>query len=557
MATHASPHAQPLHSPQQLPDLPVGARPVDALPVGTRVSVAPWAGLAVLMVAATLVFWLFDALPFQDLPAHAGFIALRHRLHASPFEQRFFVLAPHLGPYSLFRSLGDMATVVIGPVGAVRALATLPVIATPLALLWARRRLHGDSSPAAAYFGLALSFGFMTLLGFASYLLGVAALLVALTLWLELLVAVDGRAPLGRRREIAVACFAPVLFVAHGHAFVLFLAMAGVTLLAQGADGRFWARVVRVRALLPAVALAAWAAWTGRASSLPAGSVAPHNPALEPHFQGAPDKLSLLITPTLITRTGVDLCVGILLWALLIACAVSTVRSLRRAPAADASDAERASRAHSRALLACLPLLGGAFAALPHSIGWFGFVDGRLVPLLLLVAVMAIRRESLGRALAVAHDRGAPIAAGAMVTIALVASHLFQTEARGWHEVLAAVPAEARLLNLPLEPNSDVFTAHPFIHYDKLALAERPLVVSDVWFHQGSALYPTAQNPSLRLPDTYSESDLRRIDWPAYRLEEWDFVLIRTRPDSAQPSVPASLALTAHRGGWWLFRTGR
>jgi hypothetical protein len=142
-----------------------------------------------------------------------------------------------------------------------------------------------------------------------------------------------------------------------------------------------------------------------------------------------------------------------------------------------------------------------------------------------------------------------------MVIIALVASQLFQHEARGWREVLSVVPAEARLLNLPLEPNSDVFTAHPFIHYDKLALAERPLVVSDVWFHQGSALYPTAQNPALRLPSSYSESDLRRIDWPAYRLDDWDFVLIRTRPDSAQPYVPSSLALAAHRGGWWLYRT--
>jgi hypothetical protein len=86
-------------------------------------------------------------------------------------------------------------------------------------------------------------------------------------------------------------------------------------------------------------------------------------------------------------------------------------------------------------------------------------------------------------------------------------------------------------------------------------LAERPLVVSDVWFHQGSALYPTAQNPALRLPGSYSESDLRLIDWPAYRLDDWDYVLIRTRSNSAQPNVPSQLALAAHRGGWWLYRT--
>jgi hypothetical protein len=128
-------------------------------------------------------------------------------------------------------------------------------------------------------------------------------------------------------------------------------------------------------------------------------------------------------------------------------------------------------------------------------------------------------------------------------------------EASGWREVFANVPAEARLLNLPLDPDSNVFTAHPFIHYDKLVLAERPIVASDVWFYQGSALFPTADNPALGLPASYSESNLHFIDWPAYRLSDWDYVLVRTRPGSAQPFVPTALALAAHRGGWWLFRT--
>jgi hypothetical protein len=515
-------------------------------------SLAPWVGVWVLTIAGALVFWLFEALPFQDLPAHAGFIALRHRLAASPFEQRFFVLAPHIGPYSLFRALGDVATTVVGPVGAVRVMATLPVLATPAALVWARRRLHGDRSPTAAYFGLALSFGYMTLLGFASYLLGVAALIVGLTLWLDLLCAVDARSPQAARREALVAAFSPLLFVAHGHAFVLFLAMASVSALSAG---RIWPRLVRLRALAPAVGLAAWAAWTDRASALPPGSVAAPNPPLAPHFQGAYEKLSLLITPTLITRTGADACVGIALWAVVIAGVAATVRWLRRPAPVEPADEETTSRAHTRALLACLALVGLAFLALPYSIGWFGFVDGRLVPLLLLVGVMAVRRESFGRTLGALYDLCGPIAACSMVAIAFVASHLFQAEARGWREVLAVVPAEARLLNLPLEPNSEFLTAHPFIHYDKLALAERPLVVSDVWFHQGSALYPTAQNPVLRLPASYSESDLRWIDWPAYHLDDWDYVLIRTRSGSAQPSVPSQLALASHRGGWWLYRT--
>ena len=525
-----------------------GMHPVSGRSLERR---AAWLGLGALTIAAVLVFWVFDALPFQDLPAHAGLIALRHRYRASPFEQRFFIVAPHLGPYSLFRFLGEVLVVPLGPIGAIRAIATLPVVATPLALLWARRQLHGDRSPTVGYFGLALGFGFMTLLGFASYLLGVAALIVALTIWLELMASVDSEEPAASRWEIGSAAAAPALFLAHGHAFILFVALAGVSTLATGHRRR---RLIRLRALAPALLLAAWVSWRERASAIPAGSVALPHPPIVAHFQGILDKLSLLITPTLLTRTGLDASVGVLVWAVVVAAVFATARS-RGARTTPYSAPDDRSRVHATALLACVGTLAVAFSILPHSIGWFGFVDGRLVPLLLLVGLMAVRRHALGTLLGPTFDRGAPMAAGAMVTIALVASQRFQGEATGWKEVLGAVPANARLLNLPVDPNSQVFTAHPFVHYDKLVLADRPALVSDVWFHQGSGIYPTADNPSLLLPDTYSESDLRFVDWPAYRLADWDYVLLRTRPSAPEPEVPPALTLIVHRGGWWLFRS--
>ena len=93
------------------------------------------------------------------------------------------------------------------------------------------------------------------------------------------------------------------------------------------------------------------------------------------------------------------------------------------------------------------------------------------------------------------------------------------------------------------------------MHYDKLVLAEKPIVVSDVWFHQGSALYPTPQNPALRLPSSYSESDLKLVDWNAYDLGDWDYVLMRTRPEAFETGAPDRLHLVEHRGGWWLYTT--
>jgi hypothetical protein len=520
--------------------------PVAAAQPDASTSRATWVGLCAVGLLAVLVFWAFEALPFQDLPAHAGLIALRHRFAASPFEQRFFVHAPHLGPYSLFRFLGELFVRVVGPIGAVRALATLPVIATPVALLFARRRLFDDRSATYGFLGLALSFGFMTLLGFASYLLGVAVMLFALVAWLELLAAVDDGAKDLRKRELAMTVLAPLVFVAHGHAFVLFLLCAGISAICAG---RRAARVLRVLTLVPALGLAAWVAWIERGASAPAGSIAVTAP-MRPMFQSAAAKFELLVTPTLMTRMGVDFLVAIFLWAFALACTVYTVRSLASTHAAT----EKADARHSRALLSSAGALTVLFLLLPHQIGWFGFVDGRLLPVILMLAILGTRRDALPIAVARIGDVGVSVAAASMATVALVASYFFQQEAHGYREVLAHVPAEATLLNLPIQPNSDVFTGHPFIHYDKLALAERPIVVSDVWFHQGTALYPTKENPALRLPSSYSESDLKFIDWPAYHLEDWDFVLIRTHATASAPFAPKDLVLAEHVGGWWLFK---
>lgn len=512
-----------------------------------------WLGLGVVGILAVLVFWIFEALPFQDLPAHAGLIAMRHRFESSAFEQRFYVLAPHIGPYSVFRFLGEVFVRLAGPLPAVRALATLPVIAIPLALLFARRRLHGDTSPTYGFVGVVLSFGIMTLLGFASYLLGVAVMLVGLTLWLDLLVRTDDAETTGAARhlfrsEILVAIFSPLLFVAHGHAFLLFLLCATISCLVTGQRR---SRLLRLRALVPALLLAGWVAWVERGATTPPGSVPRLHP-LVPRFEGPADKLGLLLSTTLMTRTGIDFLVGFLLLAFTVACTVVTTRSLGETAASDHPTS--AEVRHGRALYACAAAVVLVFLVLPHSVGWFGFVDGRLVPVAMMLALLGVRRSTLPRGMSLALQYGAPVLASTIAALAMVASYRFQDEAKGYKEVLSLVPAESRLLNLPLDPNSDVFTAHPFVHYDKLVLVDRPMVLSDVWFHQGSALYPTEQNPALRLPSSYSESNLKIIDWPAYRLEDWDYVLIRTRPTASRPHTPSSLELAQHLGGWWLFR---
>ncbi len=530
------------------------SRPADGIDSATRPETRPrsrnlaaWlarshVALGTVALAIALAFFAFHALPFMDLPAHAGLIALRHRIDGSPIEREFYVFAPHLGTYSLLRGVGEALLRVTSPLGAVRVLGALPVVCVPAAVLFARRRLHGDRSVTAGYAAMILCLGLMMIFGFASFLLGMAVVIVAMTVWLELLASTDRGAPLLRTGTIAFAALFPLVYFAHGFAFGLFGISAGVSCLAAG---RWRARLPMLLSFVPAAAVAVRGSLIDR--GVPEGS-APIPPDAVINFQGPVDKLSLLVSPTLMTRWGVDIAIGVVLWIVLVGGTYATVRVSRgEAPT-------EAERAHVRALVASSVVLGVLFLALPHEIGWFGFIDGRLVPLVLLFCLVAIRESSLGPRLRLLWS-SFPVLAVFAGAILWTASALFQREAAGYEEVFAAIPDAARVLNLPIEPDSDVFTGHPFVHYDKLVMTERPIVPSDVWFHQGSAIFPTAKNPALHLPRGHRSSSVRRIDWSRFALEDWDYVLIRRRPDHDAPEVPDGLSLVVHRGGWWLYRT--
>lgn len=465
--------------------------------------------------AGVALFWAFPILPFQDLAAHAGMIATRARLASmNAPEASVLVYWPQLGTYSLFRALGAVLAAPLGPLGAVRALATVTWTAYPLALVWARRRTCGDWSATAAFVGMLLGLGFMTLLGFASYQLAAAIVLVANAEWIRLL-----QAPRSTRQGALCAALALLLVVAHAYAFALFVVLA---LIAWSTAGR------ALRALpwlFPAFVSAAYSVWSTCLHTPPMAAAVPV--VLHVRFSTLLEKLELLVSPTLMTRFGLDAAVSLALWALAF---VRIRRDFRGA-------------AVKRVLARQAALTFVAFLVLPHAIGAFGFVDARLLPTVLALALLG-------------YDFPAPSAAAATFAVLgcdLFASARFQFEAVGT-EILQRVPAGARLLHLPLDPDSNVFAAHPFLHTDKLALVERPLIVSDVWFHQGTALYPTPAHPALRLPRSYPYSVLGSARWNEYQWDDWDYVLIRTRIDSAEAAgIPARLVRIDHVGGFWLY----
>lgn len=454
------------------------------------------------------------------MPAHAGLIALRDRLQhpatdaAALAEASQLMAAPTLGPYSLYRGVGGALARLVGPLAAVRALATLAWFGLPLSLAFARWRLWGRWLPRDLWTGLALGLGLTTLLGLTSFQLGAALLLVANAEWLHVL----GRPTrAGLWRVSALAC---LVFVAHGFAFVLLALLAMVA----------WRTFSPRRP-------GSWAAWVPPAVVASAAWWAAHRihvttPAVSwlPRYEPLSAKLALLSSPTLFSRYGVDAAVSLVLWTLAGA-------ALWRSRAA--GGVVRALRWQALALV-----LG--FALAPHAIGWFGFIDARLLPSALALALLlpvGARGPS---------DRLLAASAWIVVGTALVAVLHFTDEARGW-QMVTRIPAGSRVLHVPMAPDSRHLAVHPFLHYDKLALIDRPMVVSDLWFHQGSAVYPRATHPALRLPRSrYAIPD--PFAWTAVALAEWDYVLVRTTPDHPPPRLPDGLSLLAHEGGFWLYR---
>jgi hypothetical protein len=520
-----------------------GATPTDPTWHPSARRLLPWLIFALLELAAIAVFWSFDALPFMDFAGHAGVIALRFRYPQSEFEQQFFVLTGNIGGYSLFRFIGDALARWIGPLAAMRVISTVPVIALPLSMLYVRQRLYRDGSSFFAFVALILSFGYMTQMGLAPFLLAFPVLLWALTEWLVLL----DRADAGRRSlaaESGVAVLATVVLLVHAYAFGVFVFLAVVTAVSAGS---IKSRLLRLRVLVPGMLFLALSAWSTQASRLPPGAIIQSVP-FNPVFHSLLDKLGLLVTPTMTTRTGIDIVIGLGIWLAAILGAIVS----RRSQSCSAAPVETSN--HVRALGNASAASFLAFLILPHAVRSFDFVDGRLLPIVILLALMAIDKNAFGPRLRRSVTVAAGVSAGVAVVLELVAMQLFQGEADGYREVFATIPANSRLLYLPLEPDSRVFISHPFVHYDKLVLVERPIVPSQLHFHHGTGIFPTAANPVLRLPRDYVSSDLKRIVWSGYRLGDWNYVLIRRWPDARAPSVPNTLALQAHRGGWWLYR---
>ena len=475
------------------------------------------------------------SLPFQDLAGHAGHFAVRQRLLQDGWERAFLIDEPHAGPYSVFRAVGQCATGIFGAFGAVRALAVLPIWLTPLAALILRQKITGRWEPAYAALGLYLCCGFLLMLGFASFMAGAAVCLLAYAAFLQL-----AESNQLRRDGLLAALGAVATFFTHGYAFAM---LGFLVVLAQTSTTRGRNRWAAAAALGPAMLCGLFSQWAVRHV---AGHATVHGASAGLYFQGPVDKLSLLVTPFLMTRLGIDMALGIAFWGLLLFSAV------RFRPQAELlitpHDRHRQRAFHAAVALSLL------FLALPHNAQWFGFVDARLLPLTYLMYTLSLPPQWWSSA----RRHAATGTSCLQCTILAVGVLLFQQEFKGFEQIAQHIQPERSLLHLPVFADSRYLVAHPFVHEDKLLLLGKPMLLSDMWLHQGTGLYATDANPVVRLDPNYASSNVKLpIAWKSFAPNDWDYVLLRMRDTVNTPDVPAYWKSAAHSGTWWLFERDR
>ena len=510
--------------------------------------------LGLLVVLGLVVaggFMLFPLLPHQDLPAHAGLLAVRQRLESSALLGQHFQQGALLGPYTSFLALAQLLGAGFGADVGMRMLAAIATLALPAALLVARHRVVGDGWVGAGYLGLVLALGFPAALGLMSFLLGQAALVLAVAQLSRVMFpatapsiahgahgtdGTDGQGPFADpgasaawRAEALLALLALATALSHGFSFVLLALIAVISLRAPGSPRGAW---IHLRALAPAGAALVAAALRDR-GFYPAG---PERSLI--HYDGLLSKLALLVLPATSTRLLVDALIGLALSLLL---GVGVWIGLRRAGATGPGPILPSMR--RRAALARAAVILGAMALLaPTRVGWFGSIDLRLAMTALLLAILALPPVPHGRRRRGWMDLVAPWMAVGVAACSLVATAAFQFEARAARAVLSDVPAGSRLLYLPVDPTSRYWAARPFLHWDHLLLLDRDVLISDPWLHAGSALRTTPAAAWLSRPiPPFRQEAQRAIDWAAIDLAPWDHVLVRTFPGTTSPLVPEQL----------------
>jgi hypothetical protein len=441
---------------------------------------------AILLLMALPLLWPTIP-PLTDLIGHMGRYRVQLDIADLPSLQSFYdfhwQLIGNLGVDLLMIPLAPL----IGLEPAVKIVAiSIPVLAT-IGVFWISSEVHGRISP-AAFFALPFIYGHPFMFGFANFALGMSLTLLAFAFWLRL-----GRLRRYRLRAVLFVGIGLVIWIAHSFAWGVLglLCFSGETVRRRD-DGLGWAKAAWVSAiqclsLTPPVALMLF--W--RSSGAEGETGAWFNWALK----------FLWLRTTLRDRWQVfDLLA--LTAALGTFCALVLHKDFR----------------FSRNLGASAFILAIAFFCLPKVVFGSAYADMRLLPYVILIALLAIRpnNDAEARSKSIVAILGLVFV---VTRMAGVTTSFFLYD-RMHTRTLAAldhVPCGARLVTFVGREEGLPWFTDRQEHISAMAIVRRAAFSNDQWVMKGAQLL------SIRKSDAsdFDRDPSQLLKIPGEKFEPW------------------------------------
>jgi hypothetical protein len=399
--------------------------------------------------------------PLTDLGGHLGRFAVQIDGGASAALRQWYsfhwTVIPNLGTDLLMQLLAPH----IGLEPALKAIVIAIVVIQAAGFLTLARIVHGQVPP-TALLALPLVYGYPFQYGFLNYTLCTALGTWALALWLAM-----DKPALRLSRWLVFVPIAAALWVCHLEGWALFCILAAGCEFARWRDQELAWTAVLARAaaalsclLVPCLLFAFW-----------------------PHAEGARGETGVwfdmigklgMVVMAMRDRWGpwdvasALLLLGVIAWTW-------TARGFSR---------------HAGLSLGAL-LVGAAFVLLPKHVGGTSFVDMRLVPMILAVALIAVRPREDGPSRVVETLAVVGLVfVGARFAGNAISMAMFDHQFTQDLPVLDAVPRDALLVTLTIKPCVDY---DPWLHERRThlagyALARRHAFANDQWAMAGGQL---------------------------------------------------------------------
>lgn len=479
-------------------------------------SISFWVCCALLAVP----LWSVEYLPMADLPQHAAQISIWTRWSDPELGYQQIYLRNWFTPY-LF---GYLLTVALTPFMTVKAalttVITAAVVGVPLATRFLIREVGGNKWWVFAVFPSVFGFAFDW--GFFNFLVGIPLALVLMVLALRY-----ARNPTRRFGVYLMAGFAGLFFV-HILLFIYVALILGITILAKREDWK-----PGVLSLLPVIAL-----------------------------------LPLVLFWLLVTRDTEALTHRAMIWEL-----PNLTPRLVRLFSEVAGDATSLWTLFAGALAFALPWFLGArpsrqptrwipfattlfvFLVVPHEFLGTAFLYSRFavfaIPTWLYAMeptrdeVVASVRLLLGPALA--------ITCTFMTTLQFWS---YEPEVVGLGDVIDRMPANARVLSVPLHRNSAYIRTPVFLHTPVWYQAEKGGVVDFSFAINFPLLFRYRPEAEPRIPRMFVWNP-GLLDWQEHGGPTYDYFLVREfskEPSVFLASIGAPVTFIGRSGPWQLFK---